>query len=167
MKKAMLLVFACAFLCFSASHAGNEPSAKFVAHLNGEAENPSVDTLGQGQAQVTVSNDGTEVAFKLNVANTRDVTQAHIHCGGPAVNGPVVAFLFGLVPGGVSLNGILAQGTFTNDNIIPRPDSAACPGGITDLDDLIQAMHEGQAYVNVHTIANPSGEIRGQLSPAD
>ena len=31
------------------------------------------------------------------------------------------------------------------------------------LSQLAQAMQDGDVYVNVHTIANPGGEIRGQL----
>jgi CHRD domain len=32
------------------------------------------------------------------------------------------------------------------------------------LSDLITMINNGDAYVNVHTEANPKGEIRGQLS---
>jgi len=30
-------------------------------------------------------------------------------------------------------------------------------------DSLLVLLRNGQAYVNVHTTANPGGEIRGQL----
>jgi hypothetical protein len=75
----------------------------------------------------------------------------------------VVAFLFGFDPAGVSENGVLAEGTITAANVIPRPDSPACPGGVANFDDLIAKMRSGDAYVNVHTVAFPAGEIRGQL----
>ena len=29
--------------------------------------------------------------------------------------------------------------------------------------DLLDAIMDGEAYVNVHTVANPGGEVRGQL----
>ena len=167
MRKWIVPALLCAALCLPASHAGDEPSAKYVAHLSGQGENPPVDTRGQGQAKITVSSDELEVGYKLTVANTENMTQAHIHCGGPDVNGPVVVFLFGFVTGGVTLNGILMEGSFDNADVIPRPDSDLCPGGIGDLDDLLDAMENGMAYVNVHTVANPPGEIRGQLQPAD
>lgn len=134
-----------------------------VTHLNGDGEVPPVATLAQGQAVFTASSMDT-VAYRLNVAKIRNVTQAHIHCGEAGVNGPVVVFLFGFVSGGVTVNGILAEGSFTNANIIPRPDSAACPGGVGDLEDLIDRMRTGRAYVNVHTVQNPGGEVRGQIA---
>jgi hypothetical protein len=31
---------------------------------------------------------------------------------------------------------------------------------------VLAAIRDGNAYVNIHTEANPSGEIRGQLAPA-
>ena len=33
------------------------------------------------------------------------------------------------------------------------------------MQDAIQAIVGGNAYVNIHTSANPGGEIRGQLVP--
>ena len=35
------------------------------------------------------------------------------------------------------------------------------------LDDLATAMDSGEVYVNVHTAANPDGEIRGQIINSD
>lgn len=78
-------------------------------------------------------------------------------CGTEGVNGPVVAFLFGPVSGGVDADGVLAQGALTN---VTNP---AC--GET-LSDLVQSMRDGNTYVNVHTLTNPPGEIRGQIRTA-
>lgn len=126
----------------------------FTAHLNGGAEVPSVETQGQGQVKLTVHGD--TVHFKLIVANTENVTQAHIHCGAADTNGPVAVFLFGFVSGGVTANGVLAEGTFTATDLFPT-----C--GFADIEDLVAAMAAGDTYVNVHTVANPAGEIRGQI----
>lgn len=135
----------------------------FRAHLKGRNEIPAVDTNAQGQAILKISSDESSMDYKLIVANIKDVTQAHIHCGAEDVNGPVVAFLFGFDPAGVDVNGVLAEGTITAANVIPRPDSEACPGGVANLAELIAKIRSGEAYVNVHTIDWPGGEIRGQL----
>jgi hypothetical protein len=37
--------------------------------------------------------------------------------------------------------------------------------GINTIDDVIQAVANGNAYVNIHTTTIPGGEIRGQLVP--
>lgn len=133
----------------------------FVAPLSGDQEVPPNDSQGTGVAKFKLSEDGTELSYKLIVANIDNVTQAHIHCGAEGVNGPVVAFLFGFVADGVTVNGVLAEGTITS--VIPRPDSPACPGGVADFDDLLAKMRSGDAYVNVHTVELPPGEIRGQI----
>ena len=140
----------------------------FVAHLTGDQEAPTpVDTQAQGQAKFQLSKDGTELHFKLIVASIENVTQAHIHCGAPGTAGPVVAFLYPAGPPPVlisgSFSGVLSEGTITDANIIPRPDSAQCPGGVADFNDLIEKIGSGEAYVNVHTTAFPGGEIRGVI----
>lgn len=135
----------------------------FRAHLSGDEEVPAVDTKAQGQALLRLSQDGSELDYMLIVANIEGVTQAHIHCGAAGVNGPITVFLFGLDPTGVTINGILMQGTITDAEVMPLDDSPECPGGVADFDDLLAKIRSGDAYVNVHTLAFPGGEIRGQL----
>lgn len=142
---------------------GAGPVANFVTSLKGREEVPPVDTNATGMAKFQLSEDGTELDYKVVASNIQGVTQAHIHCGAPGVNGPVVIFLFGFDPVGVDSNGILAQGTLTTDGLIPRPDSPECPGGIADFEDLIDRLRSGGAYANVHTLLNPGGEIRGHI----
>ena len=52
--------------------------------------------------------------------------------------------------------GILAQGP-----LLSTDSGNGC--GWASLDDLIDAFMFGEAYVNVHTLANLPGEIRGQV----
>jgi hypothetical protein len=133
----------------------------FRARLSGDNEVPAVDTDARGSAKFKLNRDGDELQFKLRAFKIEDVTAAHIHCGAKGVNGPVAAFLYaGPV---VTPHGILSEGTLTAADVVVLPDSAACPGGIADFDDLIAKMRSGDAYVNVHTMANPGGEIRGQV----
>lgn len=142
---------------------GSGPVANFVAPLKGRDEVPPVETQATGLAKFQLSKDGTELHYKLIASNIEGVTQAHIHCGAPGVNGPVVIFLFGFDAAGVDPNGILAQGTLTAAGLIPRLDSPECPGGIADFGDLIDRLESGGAYANVHTLVNPGGEIRGHI----
>jgi hypothetical protein len=132
------------------------PAANLVAPLAGSQEVPPVATHATGVAKFQLSKDGTELSYKLIVANVENVTQAHIHLGPRGANGGVVAFLFGFVSGGVTQNGILAEGVITASNLI------GALGG-QSLTDLLDEAARGNAYVNVHTAAHPGGEIRGQI----
>lgn len=133
----------------------------FRARLSGDEEVPAVDTDARGGAMFKLSKDGDELTFKLRANKIEDVTAAHIHCGAEDVNGPITVFLYsGPV---VTPHGILSQGTLTAADLIALPDSPACPGGIATFDELIAKMRSGDAYVNVHTVVNPGGEIRGQV----
>lgn len=135
-------------------------SATFTAQLSGAAEVPAVDTKARGVAVFTLSNDGTELTYRLNVANIQDVQMAHIHLGVAEVNGPVVAWLYPSAPPPQLIEGrsqgVLATGTITSADLVGPL------AGMT-LDDLVATMSAGGAYVNVHTTANPGGEIRGQI----
>ncbi len=137
---------------------------RFTASLKGANERPvPVDTNAAGLARFWLNSDETEIHYKLIVANIDGVTQAHIHCGTPDVAGPVVAFLYGFNAAGVTVNGVLAEGVITQANVIARPSSAACPGGVATLADIIAKMRSGGAYANVHTLAWPAGEERGTI----
>lgn len=130
----------------------------FGAKLSGAEEVPPVATTGHGLAQFLLSPDGKKLHFRLSTFGVKDVTQAHIHLGERGVNGPVVAFLFGFVAEGVTVNGLLSTGTITEDDIIPRD------GFDGTMSELLQRMRSGRAYVNVHTLAYPPGEVRGQIA---
>jgi hypothetical protein len=124
----------------------------FVGHLSGDQEVPAFDTKAQGQAIFRVRDDS--LSYKLIVAAIENIVAAHLHCAPAGVNGPVGVTLFLGSP--VTVTGILAQGP------ILAPDSGnACGWG--DLDDVIDALATGDTYVNVHTLQNLPGEIRGQM----
>ncbi|HZD58177.1 MAG TPA: CHRD domain-containing protein, partial [Anaerolineales bacterium] len=133
---------------------GIPPATDFRAHLSGEDEVPPVETQAQGQATFNLSADATGLDFKLNVANIQDVVASHIHCAPAGVNGPVGVTLFSGGP--VSPDGTLAEGTIT----APDPGNGC---DWTSLEAVLAAMRNGQAYVNVHTLDHPAGEIRGQI----
>ena len=146
-----------------AAQAAPAQPLNFVAPLSGDQEVPPVETQARGLAKLQLDASGGELSYRLVVAQLEGVTQAHIHCGSAGVNGPVVAFLFALMPGGVDVNGVLSGGGITDADVIVRPDSPECPGGVASFDDLVARLESGEAYVNVHTLDNPGGEIRGQV----
>jgi hypothetical protein len=136
-------------------------SDNFRTHLSGDEEVPAIVTGAQGQATFKLSDDGSSITYKLNVANIENVTQAHIHLGAVGVAGPIVVWLYPsappatLIPG--RTNGNLAEGTITAANLV----GDALAG--QPLSALIDQIRAGNAYVNVHTSQYPPGEIRGQL----
>ncbi|MDR4491222.1 MAG: CHRD domain-containing protein [Candidatus Nitrosocosmicus sp.] len=128
----------------------------FDAKLAGDQEVPPVDTQGSGQADFNVV--GTDsISYDVNVTGMEKVTQAHIHKGKTGENGPVVVTLFNTESPSATTNGVLASGNFT---------AADFEGPLKgkQMKDLTDMVNDGEAYVNVHTEANPKGEIRGQLS---
>ncbi len=112
-----------------------------------------------GTATVSVDPVAEEIAVTLNLFNFSTATTAgHIHVGPRGVAGPVVINFPTSIAGRVGdfpMTFRLGAAAFA-----PRPEI-----GIATMQDAIQAIVGGGAYVNVHTSANPGGEIRGQLVP--
>jgi hypothetical protein len=154
---------------FSRAFAGGQ---NFSTHMTGAEEVPANDSEAQGQATFRLSADGTQLHYRLIVANIENVNQAHIHVGATGANGPFVVFLYGLVPpGGGRIQGVIGEGVITQSDLIAR---TAIPFGAT-MAELVALMRAGNTYVNVHTSAGggapsgpgnlPPGEVRGQIRP--
>ena len=151
----------------SVAYASPAASQNFAVPLSGREEVPPRDTNARGVATFKLSEDGTELSYKLNVANIENVFAAHIHCGAVGVNGPVGVTLFMGTSGGGRVDGTLAEGTIT----VPDPGNGC---GWADLSAVVTALNSGNTYVNVHTNDGvaptntgpgdfPGGEIRGQV----
>jgi hypothetical protein len=132
---------------------------QFSAELSGTAA--GTDSTAAGQALLELSPAGDLISYQLNVQNIENVTMAHIHLAEePGGDGPPAVWLYPsapppeLIPG--QFSGLLGQGSFTDLELVGPL------AGMT-LDDLLIAIKENRAYVNVHTEQFPSGEIRGQL----
>jgi hypothetical protein len=143
----------------SSSFALPQRPQNFRAHLSDE---DNTGSPGQGEAVFQLSKDGNGLHYKLIVANIENVTMAHIHVRPNAEtrNGPIVLWLYPSAPPPILIegrsDGVLAQGTATSANLVG-------PLAGQDLSQLIDAIRNGLAYVNVHTQQNPGGEIRGDI----
>jgi hypothetical protein len=144
--------------------AAGQNGQQFEARLSGAEEVPPVVTGTTGKVEVVFNADQTKAEFELEVRKGLRVTQSHIHCAPRGVNGPVVVFLAGFHNRGWDVDGSwIENATVTDANVIPPPAGSPCPHVINNLRDLVSAMRQGDTYVNVHTVVNPAGEVRGQL----
>lgn len=155
MKKlrVIMFVFLAAILSVSIGFAAEKD---FSAKLAGKDEVPSVKTKANGKVKIKLSEDGTSLNYKLEVKNIVNVNAAHIHRGMKGKNGPPVVNLFTGPKKEGKFSGSLSEGTITDKDL-----SGDLMG--KTLNDLVQLIKAGDAYVNVHTDAHPDGEIRGQL----
>jgi len=107
--------------------------------LSGDQEVPPVKSAGSGAGSITIGDDGS-VSGSVT-ATGFEPTAAHIHQAAAGKNGPVI------VP-------------FTKEG-----NKFSAPAGAKLTPDQLKAYKAGDLYVNVHSAANPGGEVRAQLKP--
>ena len=152
---AAVAVAAVATSCGSSTAPTNKT---YVANLIAINEGAGHTSPGSGVA--TFVDLGTEIDWTLTLTNMTAVTMSHIHLGDVnavgATAGPVIFNMF--IPNGPTgtMNGEVAHGSFTNAN-----------NANVSLDSLRVLFNNGHAYANVHTSANPGGEIRDQVHPSN
>ena len=127
----------------SAAHPGGEIRGQvvrpgetvFVGALSGGQEVPAVTSASMGNAMVVLGSAGAK--FLYNVKTDAAVTMAHFHRAPGGANGPVEQ---------------------------PIDPIGATMTGVLDLGETRRAdIERGLWYFNVHTAANPKGELRGQI----
>ncbi|MEZ4709456.1 MAG: CHRD domain-containing protein [Caldilineaceae bacterium] len=142
----VLALISLAFLISTTAQAAPAPlqadTQVFEALLTGPAEPNHPDTVATGRAVFALSADETTLFYHLSVSDIISVTASHIHIGAPGVAGPVVINL---------LNGA------------PLAPDTPVSGSATVTPTQVAELKAGNYYVNVHTVANPAGEIRGQI----
>ena len=127
------------------------------AILSAGEETPALLSGASGTAEVSVDSGARELSIVLRVTNLPTTSTAgHIHVGPKGVAGPIVID-FPNIPGRIGDFTV----AFRVNQAALRPQPAQ---GITTMEDVIQAITGGNAYVNIHSTTNPGGEIRGQLS---
>ena len=115
-------------------------AADIKVALSGANEVPPVTTSATGAGTITVNAD---MGVSGSVMTTGiAATAAHIHEAAAGKNGPVIVPM-----------------TKSGDNMW----TVAAGAKLTEAQ--MTALKAGNLYVNVHSAANPGGEIRGQLNP--
>lgn len=160
--------------------ASDDDADTFSARLRGLNEVPPVSTAASGSFSAMLSADGTTLTYKETYTNLNaPILFSHIHFGFPREATGIMVFLCGPAagtPGGPPAgtpNPPPCDGT-TSGTVTGSVSAASVIGpnaqGITpgaDFAKVVQALREGAAYVNVHTMRSPSGEIRGQVRHDD
>lgn len=121
------------------------PLEAYTTTMSGANEVPPVSTTSIGTARVVLGCDGVTITYQLHLEleNPGQLVSAHFHKAVPGTNGPPYITIFG-APSDAS----------------PAVDSS----GMATLTpgDVLQ-LRAGDWYVDAHTQAHPSGEIRGWL----
>ncbi|HEX2807390.1 MAG TPA: CHRD domain-containing protein, partial [Kineosporiaceae bacterium] len=120
--------------------AGVASAAEIAVTLAGDQVVPPVTTTAKGTGTISIGDDRA-VSGSIQTTGITG-TAAHIHLAAPGQNGPVAVPL-----------AKTAEGAW----------SVAAGAKLTEAQ--FEAYKAGNLYVNVHSAANPGGEIRGQLKP--
>lgn len=98
---------------------------------------------------------GRTLTYVVSVSGlSSNATASHIHFGAPGVNGGV---MYPFSPTAAQ-SGQIATGTINLDQPVVGF------GSTISGDSLMVLFNNGGAYVNVHTVNNAMGEIRGQVA---
>lgn len=108
---------------------------------------PAVSADGTGTAAITLNRDSGSLSGSVTVSDlTGEVSAAHIHHGLAGKTGGII---------------ITLETDAGDASTLNVPD-----GTVLDSTQM-DALSAAEYYINVHTAANASGEIRGQILPAD
>jgi hypothetical protein len=139
-KSTLSMSVAAIALAISGAYSAVAFGADVMVTLAGDQEVPAVTTAAKGSGTVTIADD---MSVKGSIMTTGIAgTAAHIHLGASGKNGPVIVPMTKSGDGGW---------TFA--------------AGAKLSEDGMKAFKAGELYINVHSAANPGGEIRGQLKP--
>ena len=120
--------------------AGPAFADKMKATLDGASEVPAVTTPGKGAADIDYDPASKKLSWKVTYTGlSGPATAAHFH--GPA--------------GATDKAGVAVA--------IPNAGTSPVEGSATLTDAQAADLTAGKYYVNIHTAANPGGEIRGQV----
>ncbi|QQO23021.1 CHRD domain-containing protein [Bradyrhizobium diazoefficiens] len=121
--------------------AGPASAEKLKATLSGKSEVPATTSSGTGTADLDYDAASKKLSWTITYSGlSGPVTAAHFH--GPAEPGKNA---------GVAV-------------AIPNATSSPVKGSATLTEAQAADLLGGKYYINIHTAANPGGEIRGQVT---
>jgi CHRD domain len=121
--------------------AGPAFAEKMKATLDSKSEVPANASAGTGTADIDYDPSSKKLSWKLTYSGlSGPATAAHFH--GPADAGKNA---------GVAV-------------AIPNAGTSPVEGSATLTDAQAADLVAGKYYINIHTAANPGGEIRGQVT---
>lgn len=143
-------------------------TVRFSASLRPSHEVPAVSSpAAAGEFRATLDPINDVLDYELSFSGLQaNVLQAHIHIAQPNVNGGIVLWLCGTAanPGPAGTPTCPASGAITGQLRAANVTAVATQGiALGDFDEVIEAMRDGLAYANVHSVQSPGGEIRGQI----
>jgi len=170
MKKAL---FAAVLVALSANAAQAAPIT-YTAVLSGANEVPAIPTTGTGSATITYDPVTHLLGLDINFANlVSPTTASHIHCCAPqpgnnagvATTTPTFAgFPLGVTSGTYVNTLDLTLASSWNPSFIT---SAFAGGTIAGAEaSLAAGLATNMTYLNIHTVLNGGGEIRGTVQRA-
>lgn len=137
-NKIMLVTLA---LGATIAFAGSASADKMKATLDGKSQVPPNTSAATGTVDIDYDPASKKLSWKLSYSGlSGPATAAHFH--GPAEAGKTA---------GVAV-------------AIPNATSSPVEGSATLTDAQAADLVAGKYYVNIHTAANPGGEIRGQVT---
>jgi len=156
MRRAAALLATLALLALPATALAHE---EFSADLSVDQEVPAPTVpdgySGMGSGTASISDDESEVEVHLEWSDlTGDAVGAHIHYAPPGEAGGIIFPLDHTAGSPI-------------DQTLTEADFTPVDGGPQSYAEALAAMRDGNTYLNVHTEANPPGEIRGQLEMTD
>ena len=132
----------------------------FSATLHGDNEVPPINSDGKAEFRMEVANS---ITFSLTFSGlSTPLAVAHLHFAPTKVAGGVMIFLCG--GGNQPVCPAATSGTITgtiSEANVTGPVAQGINAG--DLTSALEAVGDGNAYANMHTMKFPGGEIRGQV----
>lgn len=154
----MFLIFTGIIMNAAVTAADYNKAPVLVGYLSGDHLTPRPVTGAQGRIEFRLSDDGSELYYKLSVATAEKATAAYIYLAPNGENGRAIVSLFDLTefPQSGSFNGEVAEGIITEDKLIgPLVGSS--------ISSLLREMGDGDTYINVLSEKYPQGYIRGRI----